>query len=113
MTREQRAALKNLATWNKDPKCPRMFRIQDKGSHILIGWKSNYRKEMLKYLEDISIFKEESEDPGIRNLQRVQKWAEKWHREERISEEQMEWITLGNPKVSRVHANIFFSSLQD
>ena len=58
---------------------------------------------MLKHLEDISIFEEESEYPSIRNLQRFQKWAEKWHREE---QEQMEWITSGNPKASRVHANI-------
>ena len=52
-----------------------MFRIQDKGSRIVVEWKNNYRQEMLKYLEDISIFEEESEDPSIRNLQRVQKWA--------------------------------------
>ena len=61
---------------------------------------------MLKYLEDISIFEEKGENSSVRNLQRVQKWVEKWHGEEQINEKQMEWITSGNTKVSRVHANI-------
>ena len=58
MTLGQRKALKALGTWNKDPSNPRMFRIQDKGFHLVIEWKHKYKEGILKYLEDINIFKE-------------------------------------------------------
>ena len=54
----QRNALRNLSTWNSNPNNDRMFRIQDKGSRLVIEWKDKYREKMLSYLQDVSIFKE-------------------------------------------------------
>ena len=106
MTPEQRKALKSLSSWNKDPKCPRIFQIQDKGSRLVIEWKENYMKQMLKYLENISIFKEEEENPTLQNLKRIQEWTNKWHSEEQIGEEEKDWIETGGSKAAKIQGNI-------
>ena len=36
LTQLQRRALKRLSTWNVNPQCDRMFRIQDKGSRLVL-----------------------------------------------------------------------------
>ena len=48
--------LKTLGTWNKDPSNPRMFRIQDKGSRLVVEWKHRHKEGILKYLENIKYF---------------------------------------------------------
>ena len=106
MTSGQRKALKALGTWNKDPSNPRMFRIQDKGSRLVIEWKHKYKEGILKYLEDINIFKEENDNPCNRNLQKVKNWTIKWYDECQIGEEEREWITSVNSKPAKIHANI-------
>ena len=106
MTSGQRKALKALGTWNKDPSNPRMFRIQDKGSRLVIEWKHKYKEGILKYLEDINFFKEESDNPCNRNLQKVKNWTVKWYDECQIGEEEREWITSVNSKPAKIHANI-------
>ena len=70
-----------------------MFRVQDKGSRLVIKWKDKYREKMLNYLKDMSIFKEETERPLEKNEQKVNQWAHKWFNEENIGEEELEWIT--------------------
>ena len=77
LTQLQRRALKRLSTWNVNPQCDRMFRIQDKGSWLVLEWKDKYREKILNYIEDISIFKEETEDPSEINKARVVEWARK------------------------------------
>ena len=106
LTAQQREALKRLRTWNKDPSCPRMFLVQDKGSRLVVEWKNKYKQRMLNYLEDINVFKEETEDPSQRNMERVQKWAVKWNREEQIGEEEMDWIVSVTSKPGKVYGNI-------
>ena len=69
LTQLQRRALKRLSTWNVDPQCDRMFRIQDKGSWLVL--EDKYREKMLSYLEHISMFKEETEDPCERNKSKL------------------------------------------
>ena len=48
-----------------------MFRIQDKGSRLVIEWKENNSNLMLEYLEDIYVFKEEEENPTLQNLKSI------------------------------------------
>ena len=67
LTQMQRNALRNLSTWNSNPNNDRMFRIQDKGSRLVIEWKDKYCEKMLSYLQDVSIFKEEAENPFEEN----------------------------------------------
>ena len=67
-----------------------MFRVQDKGSRLVIDWKDKYLEKMLNYLEGISIFKEETEPPLEKNEQKVNQWAHKWFIEENVGEEELE-----------------------
>ena len=83
-----------------------MFRIQDKGSRLVIMWKDQYHRKMLNYLEDISIFKEELENPSERNKGRVNEWARAWNLRENIGEEEYEWITLSGLRPGKTYANI-------
>ena len=39
-----------------------MFRIQDKGSRLVVELKERYKRKMLDYLEDVSIFQENDEN---------------------------------------------------
>ena len=56
LTREERVCLKRLSQWNKDKNCTKMFRVQDKGSRLVLESKERYKAKMLQYLEDISVF---------------------------------------------------------
>ena len=67
----------------------------------MIEWKDQYRRKMLNYLEDISIFKEELENPSERNKGRVNEWARKWNLRENIGEEEYEWITQSGLRPER------------
>ena len=75
----QRNALRNLSTWNSNQNNDKMFRIQDKGSRLVIEWKDKYREKMLSYLQDVSISKEEAENPLEDNERKVNEWAQKWY----------------------------------
>ena len=61
---------------------------------------------MLSYIEDISIFKEEIEDPSERNKARVVEWARKWNFKENIGDEELEWITSSGVRPGKTYANI-------
>ena len=106
LTQIQRNALRSLSTWNVSPNCDRMFRIQDKGSRLVIEWKDQYRRKTLHYLEDISIFKEELENPSERNKGKVNEWARKWNLRKNIGEEEYEWITQSGLRPGKTYANI-------
>ena len=54
--------LKRLSQWNKDNNCTKMFRVQDKGSRLVVESKERYKEKMLQYLEDISVFREDGEN---------------------------------------------------
>lgn len=106
MTKEERDCLKELSKWNKDEMCPRMFRIQDKGSRLVVESKERYRKKMLEYLEDISIFKENEEEQTETNEKRVNNWVKKWDRREQLGSEETEWIACAKTRPAKVYANI-------
>ena len=59
LTRGERVYLKRLSHWNKDNNCTKMFRVQDKGSRLVLESKERYKEKMLQYLEDISVFRED------------------------------------------------------
>ena len=65
-----------------------------------------YREKMLSYIEDISIFKEETEDPRERNKARVVEWERKWNFKENIGDEELEWITSSGVRPGKTYANI-------
>ena len=72
----------------------------------MIEWKDQYRRKMLSYLEDISIFKEELENPIERNKGRINEWARKWNLRENIGEEEYEWMTQSGLRPGKTYANI-------
>ena len=106
LTREERVCLKRLSQWNKDKNCTKMFRVQDKGSKLVLESKERYKAKMLQYLEDISVFREDGEDQSRKNEEKVNNWVTKWEREEQIGTEEAEHIICGNTKPARVYANI-------
>ena len=67
LTRDERICLKNMSKWNNDENSERMFRVQDKGSRLVLESKERYNELMLKYLEDKSIFREDQEDQSETN----------------------------------------------
>ena len=72
----------------------------------MIEWKDQYHRKMLNYLEDISIFKEELENPSERNKGRVNEWAMKWNLRGNIVEEEYKWITQSVLRPRKTYANI-------
>ena len=83
-----------------------MFRIQDKGSRLVLEWKDKYREKMLSYFENLSIFQEETKDPSERNKARVVERARKWNFQEKIGDEELEWITISGVRPGKTYANI-------
>ena len=59
----------------------RTFRVQDKGSRLVIESKEQYKEKMLKYLENENIFKEDQADVIKENEEKVNKWVKKWEGE--------------------------------
>ena len=106
LTQVQRNALKSLSSWNENPENDRMFRVQDKGSRLVTEWKDKYCVKMLNCLEDMSIFKGETEPPQEKNEQKVNQWAHKWFNEENIGEKELEWITCSGTWTGKAYANI-------
>ena len=91
---------------NKDGKNPRMFRIQDKGSRLVVELKERYNKKMLNYLEDVSIFQENDEDQCQANEKKVNDWVRKWENQEQLGGEEAEWILSSKTKPANAYANI-------
>ena len=54
--------LKKMSEWNNNENSERMFRVQDKGSRIVLESKERYNELMYKYLGDKSIFREDQVD---------------------------------------------------
>ena len=50
LSREEKLALSELKNWNRDTDCPRVIRIQDKGSKFVIDWKSKYIQNVSNYI---------------------------------------------------------------
>ena len=98
--------LKRLSQWNKDKNCTKMFRVQDKGSRLVLESKERYKTKMLQYLEDISVFRQDGEDQSRENEEKVNSWVMKWERVEQIGSEEAEYIICGNTKPAKVYANI-------
>ena len=71
LTKEDRECLKQLSKWNKDANCKRMFRIQDKGSRLVVESKEKYEEKMLEYLENKIIFGEDQQEVSRENEKRV------------------------------------------
>ena len=105
LTREERVCLKRLCQWNKDKNCTKMFRVQDKGSRLVLESKERYKAKMLQSLADISVFREDWEDQSRENEEKVNNWVTKWEREEKIGTEEAEYIICGNTKPAKVYAN--------
>ena len=57
LSREEKLALSKLKNWNRDTDCPRVIRIQDKGSKFVIDWKSNHIQNVSNYIGDSQIFR--------------------------------------------------------
>ena len=49
--------------YNVIPQCDRMFRIQDKGSRLVLEWKDKYQEKMLSYIVDIAYSKKKQKIP--------------------------------------------------
>ena len=98
--------VKRLNQWNEDKNCTKMFRVQDKGSRLVLESKERYKEKMLQYLEDIRVFREDGEDQSRENEEKVKNWITKWEREEQIGTEEAEYIICGSTKPAKVYANI-------
>ena len=61
---------------------------------------------MLKYLENENIFKEDHADAIKENEEKVNKWVKKWKREDKIGEEEIDYIKCGNTNHAKAYANI-------
>ena len=75
-------------------------------SRLVLEWKDMYREKILSYIEDISIFNEETGDPSEINKARVVEWAKKWNFKENIGDEELEWITSSGVRPGKAYANI-------
>ena len=76
LSREEKLALSELKNWNRNTDCPRVIRIQDKGSKFVIDWKSKYIQNVSNYIGDSQTFRHEREDPSERHRVRVEQWAD-------------------------------------
>ena len=69
LTHGEREALRDLSTWNKDEKNPRVIRVQDKGSCFVVDFKAKYVENNLQYVSDPKTFSSDDVDNSISNLQ--------------------------------------------
>ena len=83
-----------------------MFRIQDKGSRLVVKCKERYKRKMLDYLEDVSIFQENGEDQCQANMKKVNDWVRKWEYQEQLGGEKAEWILTSKTRPAKAYANI-------
>ena len=103
---EQETALKSLRKWNSDPGNKRMFRIQDKGSRLVVEFKDVYIDKVNEYLEDVSIFRRDVEDNTISNRRKVLAWCKKWKSRKVISGKEEEWIAIKDTSPGRIYGNV-------
>ena len=101
LTHGEREALRDLSTWNKDEKNPRVIRVQDKGSCFVVDFKAKYVENNLQYVSDPKTFSSDDVDNSISNLKKVSKWTRKWEREGVLGMSECDWIVAGNPKPAK------------
>ena len=106
LSREEKLALRKLSTWNKDTDCPRVIRVQDKGSKFVIDWKSTYIENISNYIGDRSIFRQEIDNPTEKHKMLVNQWAEKWLEVGDITQDEADWVKTPNAKPGYIYANI-------
>ena len=101
-----RDSLRAISKWNKDHQNPRVVRVEDKGSGLVVDWKENYFRECSEFISDESISSKDDKDLSEKNWEKVRQWATKWSKEEVISEEEKDWVTVNQRKPARFYANI-------
>ena len=107
LNREQWQALQKLRTWNKDESNPRMFRIQDKGSRLVVEYKDHYKEKMEEYLNDERIFREDEADNSRENRREIESWAEKWYRSGHLTEQERDFVTINKHSTpGRIYGNV-------
>ena len=106
LSREEKLALRKLSTWNKDRDCPRVIRVQDKGSKFVIDWKSKYIENISNYIGDRSTFRQEIDNPTEKHKMLVKQWAEKWLEVGDITQDEADWVKTPNAKPGYIYANI-------
>ena len=84
----------------------RMFRVQDKGSRLVIESKEEYKEKMLKYLENKNIFEDDQTDSIKENEEKVNKWVKKWEREDQIGEVEIDYTNCCDTNHAKAYANI-------
>ena len=67
-----------------------MFPIQDKGSTLVVELNERYKRKMLDYLENVSIFQDNEEDECQANKKKVNDWVRKWENQEQLGFEKVE-----------------------
>ena len=106
LSKEEKLCLNDLSKWNMDSKNLRMFRIQYKGSRLVVELKERYERKMLDYLEDVSIFQDNDEDQCQENEKKVSDWVRKWENQEQLGGEEAEWILSSETRPAKACANI-------
>ena len=70
----------------------------------MIEKKDRYVNEMLSYLENKKVFREDERNESNTYIQKVQQWADKW--EHNISKDEITWIRKETAKPEKVNGNV-------
>ncbi|PFX13953.1 putative G-protein coupled receptor 133 [Stylophora pistillata] len=92
LMREERSALGKLKASDN------VFRIQDKGSRLVIISQNEYQDKMLRQLNNDIHYTKLSQDPTIDHFDKVKIWGQKWFSEGQISQEIATWVANLEPK---------------
>ena len=104
---EQWKALQKLRRWNKDEENPRMFRIQDKGSRLVVEHKENYKRKVEEYVQDEKVFREDEADNSVANRRKGEAWAKKWRKKGVITEMESQYVSSNsNCRPGRIYGNV-------
>ena len=68
-----------------------MFRIKYKGSRLVVILKERYKRKMLDYQEDVSMFQENGEGQCQTNEKKVNDWVRKWEIQEQLGGEKADF----------------------
>ena len=98
--------MRNLKRWNTDESNPRLFRVQDKGSRLVVEWKKDYVNKVFEHLQDSNTFREEDHDKSNEYASTIKMWANKWKERGALTAEVVSWICEGDKKPGKVYANI-------
>ena len=106
LTPDERQALWELSSWNKDPKDPRVIRIQDKGSRFVVEWRDRYVNKTLQYVQDTGTFSSNDKDPSLENHTRGGEMVQKWQDKDVLSKEITDWVVMNKYKPTNLYGNI-------